>query len=93
MFLSTATVLGRCVLLVCTFLLLPPATWPTHAWAGYVVSASSRPLANALALSVYDQFAKVRWRLSPSCYCPCRLYHLLGTPCYYLPAQCGARGS
>ncbi len=24
---------------------------------------------------------------------PCRLYHLLGTPCYHLPAQCGARGS
>ncbi len=59
---TTTVVLVRCVLLLCTFLLLPPAAWPTHTWAGYVVSASSRPLANALALSVYDQFAKVRCR-------------------------------
>ncbi len=58
-YVCAAAVLSRCVLLLCTFLLLPPAAWPTHTWAGYVVSASSRPLANALALSVYDQLVKV----------------------------------
>ncbi len=47
-------------MLLCIFLLLPPAAWSTHTWAGYVVTASRRPLANALALSVYDQLAKVR---------------------------------
>ncbi len=80
--------LSRCALL-CTFLLLPPDAWPTHAWAGYVVSASSRPLANALALSVYDQFAKVRRRRRYGMYSPSvdtvprvSLQKLPGRDCY-----------
>ncbi len=87
-FLSTVTLLGRCAL-ACTFLLLPPAAWPTHTWAGYVVSASSRPLANALALSVYDQFAKVRRRRRYGMYSPSvdtvprvSLQKLPGRDCY-----------
>ncbi len=56
----TSTLLARCVLILSTFLLLPPRAWPTHTWAGYVISASTSPLVNALALSVYDQLVKVR---------------------------------
>lgn len=60
---ALATVLlARCVLILSTFLLLPPHAWASHAWAGYVISASTSPLVNALALSVYDQLVKVGTR-------------------------------
>lgn len=53
------TLLPRSLLLVPSFLLLPPHTWSTHCWARYVVSASSSPLVNAFLLGLYDQVLKV----------------------------------
>lgn len=58
-FITTAELALRCLLLVPSFLLVPPHTWPHTTWARYAVSASTAPLLHAFMLSLLDQAIKV----------------------------------
>ncbi len=53
----------RGLLVVPSFLLLQPHTWPTHYWSHYVVSASTSPLPHTIMLSLLDQAVKVSKRV------------------------------
>ncbi len=67
MFVLSANLLARCVLLLAAFLLLPPHTWPSLTWAAYVVNATSSPLAHALAIGVHNLLVKVNgWYGKPA---------------------------
>ncbi len=57
---TAADLTSRCVLLVPSFVLMPPHTWPTRCWSRYAISASTSPLLNALMLGLLDQVFKVR---------------------------------
>lgn len=46
---------NRSLMLVASFLLMPPHTWPLHTWGRFVVSSCTQPLAMGLALSLWDQ--------------------------------------
>lgn len=51
----TVHLTNRSLMLVASFLLLPPHTWPLHTWGRVVVSSCTQPLAMELALSLWDQ--------------------------------------
>ncbi len=68
------------MLLVPSFLLLPPHTWATHSWSRYAISASTSPLLNALMLGLLDQAFKVGSRKPVLC---CLAGGLLHQSCLY----------
>ncbi len=62
---AATSLCARGLLMVPSFLLLPPHTWPTHSWSRYAISASTSPLLNALMLGLLDQAFKVRRKVQP----------------------------
>lgn len=59
----------RSLLVVPSFMLLPPHTWVTHTWSRYVVGASTSPLVMGLALGLWDQavFKLGGWAAPTAC--------------------------
>ncbi len=54
-FIAAHRLAHRSLLVVPSFLLLPPHTWVTHTWSRYVISTSTSPLFMGLALGLWDQ--------------------------------------